>query len=55
MMESRRLTYAMIGGARGSFIGPVHRMAVRLDDLADLKAGCFSRDDAANHAAASDI
>ena len=55
MMESRRLTYAMIGGARGSFIGPVHRMAVRLDDLADLKAGSFSRDDAANHAAASDI
>lgn len=54
-MERRRLTYAMIGGAKGSFIGPVHRMAVRLDDLADLKAGSFSRDDAANYAAASDI
>ena len=37
-----RLRYAMIGGGEGSFIGPVHRMAVRLDDLADLVAGCFS-------------
>jgi len=34
----------MIGGARGSFIGPIHRMAIRMDDLADLVAGCFSRD-----------
>ncbi len=39
-----RLTYAMVGGAEGSFIGPIHRMAVRLDDLADLVAGSFSRD-----------
>ena len=54
-MEKKRLTYAMIGGAKGAFIGPVHRMAIRLDDLADLKAGSFSRDDAANRAAASDI
>lgn len=42
-MQSRRLKYAMIGGAKGSFIGPVHRMAIRLDDLADLEAACFSR------------
>ena len=35
-MKIRRLKYAMVGGARGSFIGPVRRMAVRLDDLADL-------------------
>ena len=34
----------MVGGAKGSFIGPIHRMAVRMDDLADLVAGCFSRD-----------
>ena len=40
----------MIGGARGSFIGPIHRMAIRLDDLADLAAGCFSRDARANAA-----
>jgi len=42
-MKNKRLTYAMVGGARGSFIGPVHRMAIRMDDLADLVAGCFSR------------
>ncbi len=34
----------MVGGGRGSFIGPVHRAAIRMDDLADLVAGCFSRD-----------
>ena len=34
----------MVGGAKGSFIGPIHRMAVRMDDLGDLVAGCFSRD-----------
>ena len=44
----RKLRYAMVGGARGSFIGPIHRMAIRMDDLADLAAGCFSRDAAMN-------
>lgn len=48
----RRLQYAMIGGADGSFIGPIHRMALRLDNLADLVAGCFSRHEAANKATA---
>jgi len=43
MKNNKRLTYAMVGGAAGSFIGPIHRMAVRMDDLADLAAGCFSR------------
>ena len=42
-MKARRLRYAMVGGAKGSFIGPIHRMAVRLDNLGDLVAGCFSR------------
>ena len=37
-MKTKRLKYAMIGGAKGSFIGPIHRMAIRLDDLADLAA-----------------
>ncbi len=40
----------MVGGAKGSFIGPIHRMALRLDDLADLVAGCFSRDAKTNAA-----
>ena len=43
-MKAKRLKYAMVGGAKGSFIGPIHRMAVRMDDLGDLVAGCFSRD-----------
>ena len=43
-MKVKRLKYAMVGGAKGSFIGPIHRMAIRMDDLADLVAGCFSRD-----------
>jgi len=43
-MLTKKLTYAMIGGAKGSFIGPIHRAAIRLDDLATLVAGCFSRD-----------
>ena len=51
-MKIRRLKYAMVGGARGSFIGPVHRMAVRMDDLADLVAGCFSRTARSNAASA---
>ena len=45
---ARRLKYAMVGGARGSFIGPIHRMALRMDNLADLVAGCFSRRSEAN-------
>lgn len=50
----KRLKYAMVGGAKTSFIGPIHRMAIRMDDLADLVAGNFSRDartNAANGAA----
>lgn len=40
----KKLRYAMVGGAKGSFIGPIHRMAIRMDDLATLVAGSFSRD-----------
>lgn len=41
-MADRRLRYGMIGGGPGAFIGGVHRAAVRLNDEADLVAGCFS-------------
>ena len=41
----RRLKFAMVGGGPRSFIGPIHRMAVRLDDLADLVDGCYSHKD----------
>ena len=45
-----RLKYAMVGGAKASFIGPIHRMAIRMDDLADLVAGNFSRNARTNAA-----
>ena len=51
----KRLQYAMVGGAPWSFIGPIHRMAVRLDDLGDLVAGCFSRDAKKNAACAAEF
>jgi len=35
---------AMIGGGKGSFIGPVHLMAARLDGMTELVAGAFSSD-----------
>jgi predicted dehydrogenase len=38
----RRLRLGVIGGATGSFIGPVHRMAARLDDRYDLVAAALS-------------
>ena len=34
----------MVGGGRGSFIGPVHRMAAALDGAIELVCGCFSAD-----------
>jgi len=46
----KRLKYGMVGGSMDSFIGPIHRMAIRMDDLADLVAGCFSRDAKTNAA-----
>jgi len=37
-----RLRMAMIGGGTGSFIGPVHLMAARMDSMIELVAGAFS-------------
>jgi predicted dehydrogenase len=36
------LTYAMIGGGSGAFIGEVHRKAIALDNTATLVAGALS-------------
>ncbi len=41
-MTGRRLRLGMVGGGQGSFFGPVHRTAARLDDQFDLVAGRFS-------------
>ena len=43
-MLGRRLRLAVIGGGPGSFIGPTHRQAARLDDRYELVAGCLSSD-----------
>lgn len=39
----------MVGGGPGSFIGEQHRRAIRLDGLAVLVAGCFSRESEKNN------
>lgn len=40
----RRVRLGVIGGGPGSLIGPVHRIAARLDDCFDIVAGVFSSD-----------
>lgn len=42
-MTTRPIRLGMAGGGPGSFIGPVHRMAARLDGRFDLVAGALSR------------
>ena len=41
--SAQTLTYGMIGGGQGAFIGDVHRKAIRIDQKAQLVAGCFSQ------------
>ena len=40
-LKGGRLRVGMVGGGRNAFIGAVHRMAMRLDDLIELKAGAL--------------
>jgi Oxidoreductase family, NAD-binding Rossmann fold len=42
--RGERLRVGMVGGGRNAFIGAVHRMAMRLDDLIELTAGALSSD-----------
>ena len=46
MTTDRKLRLGLVGGGPGSFIGPVHLMAARLDHAYELAAGTFSRDPA---------
>ncbi len=41
---SRRLLAGMVGGGRGAFIGPIHRMAAELDGEVLVVAGALSSD-----------
>lgn len=43
-VASKVLTFGMVGGGQGAFIGDVHKKGAMLDGLAALAAGCFSRD-----------
>lgn len=52
---TRRLTYGMVGGGPGAFIGDVHRMAAELDGLARIAAGAFSADARRSAAKGADI
>lgn len=54
-MLGRRLRLAVIGGGPGSFIGPVHRTAARLDDRFEIVAGVLSGDPARSRAAAQGL
>ena len=45
----------MVGGGRDAFIGAVHRMAMRLDDLIELKAGALSANPDNARASAADL
>lgn len=40
----RKLRMGMIGGGRGAFIGAIHRIALNMDGLVELKAGALSVD-----------
>jgi predicted dehydrogenase len=49
----RRLRLGLVGGAGGALIGPVHRLAARLDDCFELTAGVLSSDPARSKAEAA--
>ncbi len=51
----RRVRVGMVGGGRNAFIGAVHRMAMRLDDLVELTAGALSSDADNARASAADL
>jgi predicted dehydrogenase len=50
-----RLNWGMIGGGRGSQIGPAHRIAAGLDGHFTLAAGALDADPAAGRAFAADL
>jgi predicted dehydrogenase len=51
----RRLRLGVVGGGPGSFIGPVHRTAARIDDRFEIVAAVLSSDPERSKAAARDI
>ncbi|MBI5857229.1 MAG: Gfo/Idh/MocA family oxidoreductase [Sphingobacteriales bacterium] len=43
-MLNRKLRMGMIGGGKDAFIGAIHRLALNMDGLAEMKAGALSID-----------
>ncbi|MFW6308685.1 MAG: Gfo/Idh/MocA family protein [bacterium] len=41
---SEKVKFGMVGGSLGSFMGEMHRTAIKFDEKAELVSGCFSRD-----------
>lgn len=54
-MLGRRLRLGIVGGGAGSFIGPVHRMAARLDGHYDIVASALSSDPQRGHQGGLDL
>jgi predicted dehydrogenase len=54
-MLNRKLRFGMVGGGRGAVIGAVHRIAARMDGMAELVAGAFSSDAERSKASAKDL
>lgn len=50
-----RLNWGLIGGGKGSQIGPAHRIAARLDDLFTFSAGALDHDPAAGRAFGTEL
>lgn len=53
--DSDRVRLGMVGGGSGAFIGPVHRIAARIDDRFHLVAGALSSDPVRARASAGEI
>ncbi len=51
----RKLRMGMIGGGRGAFIGPVHRMVAALDNRIELVCGAFSEYPEISKASGADL
>lgn len=41
--KTPKLSYGMVGGGQGAFIGDVHRKAIAMDGKAEIVSGCFSQ------------
>ena len=50
-----KLNWGMIGGGRGSQIGPAHRLGARLDDMFEMVAGALDHDPQAGRAYAQEL